>query len=184
MHRQPILAALAVYRNRYPDEADVVDRFEAFVRDEPRCFHNDCWSGHITGSAWLLDGAGVRALLTHHRKLDKWLQLGGHSDGDPDTLAVALREAHEESGLAVGALDRAILDLDIHQIPARGTQPAHFHFDVRYLLQVSGAETFAVSNESHELAWVGEGELESFSREWSVLRMAHKVRTSWYASQE
>jgi 8-oxo-dGTP pyrophosphatase MutT (NUDIX family) len=176
MHRQPILTALADYRSRYPEEADVVDRFEVFVRGEPRCFHNDCWSGHITGSAWVLDSAGKKALLTHHKKLGKWLQLGGHSDGDPDTLAVALREAHEESGLAVTALDRAILDLDVHQIPARGGEPAHFHFDVRYLLQVAGAEAFAVSDESHELAWVAPEELETFSREWSVLRMAEKAR--------
>ena len=176
MHRQPILDALAVYRKRYPDEADVVARFEAFVHDQPRCFHNDCWSGHITGSSWLLDATGTRALLTHHKKLDKWLQLGGHSDGDHDTLAVALREAHEESGLIVTALDSAILDLDIHQIPARGAEPAHLHFDVRYLLQVSGAESFAVSDESHELAWVHEDKLESFSCEWSVQRMAEKTR--------
>ncbi len=176
MHRQPILTALAEYRSRYRDEADVVDRFEAFVCDEPNCFRNDCWSGHITGSSWLLNRAGSRVLLTHHKKLGKWLQLGGHSDGDPNTLAVAVREAHEESGLAVTTLDGAILDLDIHQIPARGEQPAHFHYDVRYLLQVSGAEEFAVSDESHELAWVASAELESFSREWSVLRMAEKAR--------
>ena len=175
MHRQPILIALADYRSRHPEEADVVDRFDGFVRDEPSCFDNDCWSGHVTGSSWLLDTTGNRALLTHHKKLDKWLQLGGHSDGNPDTLAVALREAHEESGLAVTAVDSAILDLDVHQIPARGDQPAHFHYDVRYLLQVSGTESFAVSDESHELAWVAPGEIESFSREWSVLRMAQKV---------
>ena len=177
MHRQPILIALADYRSRYREEAEVVDRFEAFVRDQPNCFDNDCWSGHVTGSSWLLDATGDRALLTHHKKLGKWLQLGGHSDGVPETLAVALREAHEESGLAVSALDSAILDLDIHRIPARGDQPAHLHYDVRYLLQVSGTEAFAVSDESHELAWVALAELKSFSREWSVLRMAQKART-------
>jgi hypothetical protein len=78
------------------------------------------------------------------------------------------------------ALDRAILDLDIHQIPARGDQPAHFHYDVRYLLHVSGSESFAVSDESHELAWVAPGEIESFSREWSVLRMADKARAEQF----
>ena len=177
MHRQPILDALAVYRKHYPDEADVLARFEAFVHDEPRCFHNDCWSGHITGSSWLLDATGTRALLTHHKKLDKWLQLGGHSDGERDTLAVALREAHEESGLIVIALDSTILDLDIHQIPARGEQPAHLHYDVRYLLQASESDTFVVSDESHELAWVSVEDLGAFSREWSVQRMAVKTRS-------
>jgi 8-oxo-dGTP pyrophosphatase MutT (NUDIX family) len=176
MHRQPILDALADYRKRYLDEAEVVDRFESFVQDEPRCFHNDCWSGHITGSSWLLDGTGTRTLLTHHKKLGKWLQLGGHSDGDHDTLAVALREAHEESGLIVTVLDSAILDLDIHRIPARGEQPAHLHYDVRYLLQASDLDTFTVSDESHELAWVSVEGLDAFSKEWSVQRMAEKTR--------
>ena len=75
--------------------------------------------------------AGDRVLLAHHRKLGRWLQPGGHSDGDPDTLAVALREAREESGLDVQALDDAIFDLDLHRIPARDREPAHLHFDVR-----------------------------------------------------
>lgn len=176
MHRQPILAALAEYRDRHPDEGDVVDRFETFVRAEPRCFENDCWSGHITGAAWLLDRPLERVLLTHHRKLDKWLQLGGHSDGDADALTVAIREAREESGLAVTVLDRRILDLDVHQIPARGQDPAHYHYDVRFLLRVEGSDRFTVSDESHELAWVPLDELDRFSGEWSVLRMAEKLK--------
>jgi 8-oxo-dGTP pyrophosphatase MutT (NUDIX family) len=176
MHRQPILDSLAEYLRRFPDEAEVVDRFRTFVETETRCFDNDTWSGHVTGSAWLLDASGQRALLTHHRKLDKWLQLGGHSDGDTDTLAVAIREAEEESGLRVMAVDERILDLDVHEIPARGDQPAHFHYDVRYALRVVGSEAFTVSDESHELAWVEPAELERFTDEWSVLRMAHKAR--------
>ena len=91
--------------------------------------------GHITGSAWVVDIAGNRVLLADHAKLGRWLQPGGHSDGDPDTLAVALREAREESGLDVRALDDAIFDIDVHRIPARGDEPAHLHFDVRFLVQ-------------------------------------------------
>lgn len=104
MHRRKLLQYLDDYRLRFPQEAAVVDRFVAFVEDEPRCFERDCWRGHVTGSAWLVDPDRSAVLLTHHRKLNIWVQLGGHSDGDPDTLAVAQREAEEESGLQVSLL--------------------------------------------------------------------------------
>ena len=95
--------------------------------------------------------AGDRVLLAHHRELERWLQPSGHSDGDPDTLAVAMREAREESGLDVRALDNAIFDIDVHRIPARGREPAHFHFDVRFLVQAKH-DRFRVSDEWHALA--------------------------------
>ena len=88
-------------------------------------------------------GRGV--LLTHHRKLGHWLQLGGHSNGDPDSLAVALREAREESGPAVRALDEAIFDIDVYWVTAR--------CDVRFPV-VAEHDYFRVSNESHALRWM------------------------------
>jgi 8-oxo-dGTP pyrophosphatase MutT (NUDIX family) len=173
VHRQRLLGLIDEYAHRYPDERAVVARFREFLAEHPRCFERDCWAGHITGSAWLVNPAGTHVLLTHHRKLGRWLQLGGHSDGDPDPLAVARREAEEESGLAVRMLDKAIFDLDVHEIPARKTDPAHFHFDVRFSL-VAEHESFAVSRESLELAWVPLTELATYSGEESVLRMGWK----------
>ena len=178
MHRRRLKALLATYRTRWPEEADTVSRFEAFVDSHPECFHRSCRVGHITGSAWIVDRAGERVLLTHHRKLGLWLQLGGHSDGDPDTLAVTLREAHEESGLEVRALDETIFDLDVHLIPARGREPAHHHFDVRFLVQAEH-DRFTVSEESHALAWVPANGLGALTGDESVLRMARK----WLAHQ-
>ena len=161
------------YRARWPEEADTVSRFEAFVDTHPDCFERTCRPGHVTGSAWLVDAAGERVLLTHHRKLGRWLQLGGHSDGDPDPLAVALREAREESGLAVRVLDEAIFDVDVHRIPARGSEPAHRHYDVRFLL-VAESHRFRKNDESHALEWVPVGAIRSLTGEESVLRMARK----------
>ena len=117
--------------------------------------------------------AGDRVLLAHHRKLGRWLQPGGYSDGDADTLAVALRDAREESGLDVRALDDAIFDIDVHGIPARGREAAHFHFDVRFLVQAEH-DRFRVSDESHALAWVLAARLDALTNEESVLRMARK----------
>ena len=106
-------------------------------------------------------------------KLGRWLQPGGHSDGDPDTLAVALREAREESGLDVQALDDAIFDINVHGIPARGREPAHLHFDVRFLVQAEH-DRFRVSDESQALAWVPAVGLGALTDEESVLRVARK----------
>lgn len=132
---------------------DAADAFLAFLASDPRVFERGHAPGHFTGSAWLVSADGERVLLTHHRKLGRWLQLGGHADGDRDLARVALREAEEESGLRDLAVEPAIFDLDRHLIPARGDEPAHWHYDVRYVVRATGAEAFAVSEESLALAW-------------------------------
>lgn len=177
MHRSHLLELLADYASRYPAEGPVLERFLAFVNAHERCFERDLWAGHVTGSAWLVDASRERVLLTHHRKLGRWLQLGGHSDGNPDSLQVAMTEASEESGLAVVPLSGAVFDLDIHEIPARGNDPAHFHYDVRFALQVDGDEAFRISRESLDLAWVPIDRLGDFTDEVSMLRMAGKWRS-------
>ena len=99
MHRSKLIVDLEAYGARWCDELDIVTRFMEFVRAEPRCFERDCWVGHVTGSAWIVNPARTHVLLTHHKKLGRWLQPGGHSDGHNVTLEVALKEAAEESGL-------------------------------------------------------------------------------------
>lgn len=162
------------YARRHPDESDQVRRFLDLLQAHPRCFERDCWPGHVTGSAWLVDESGMDVLLTHHRKLDRWLQLGGHSDGDPSTRRVARREAEEESGLSVAAIIDEPFDIDIHEIPARKNDPAHFHFDIRYALVSTSGRAYRVSHESNDLAWVPVDQVERYTTETSVLRMARK----------
>ena len=174
MHRERVIKILADYRGRHPDESSTIDRFARFVASEPRCFERDCWRGHVTGSAWVVNAASTHVLLTHHRKLNRWLQLGGHSDGDHDPLRVACREAAEESGLAVVPVSAALFDIDIHPIPARRDDPAHLHFDARFAVRVVGDERYRVSGESHALAWVGIDDIASVTTEPSMLRMAWK----------
>lgn len=176
MHRRPLLDLLARYAARHREEAGTCARFVDFITGHERCFERDLWAGHVTGSGWLVDRTGEQVLLTHHRKLGRWLQLGGHSDGDPDPLRVAAQEAREESGLQVRPLSGEVFDLDIHEIPARRQDPAHLHFDVRFTLQVEGSEAFSVSDESLDLAWVPIARLEEYTGEESVLRMARKWR--------
>ena len=177
MHRDDFLSKLARY---VPfdarDNAQRV-RIEAFVREHPGCFDSTFEPGHLTGSAWLLDSTGTRVLLTHHRKLDKWIQLGGHADGHADLLAVALREAREESGIAaIRPVSKEIFDLDVHDYPATPVEAQHEHFDIRFLLQVEGDDEYSVSDESHDLAWFTYDELAAMNLDEAVRRMAEKWR--------
>ena len=147
----------------------------SFVRNHVKCFERSLLKGHITGSCWLVDRAGARVLLTHHKKLNKWLQLGGHADGDPDVLSVALKKAREESGIiGLEPCSTSLFDIDIHPIPARGPEPFHYHYDCRFAIRVQDNDSFVVSDESHELRWVPVAELSSITDEESMLRMALK----------
>jgi 8-oxo-dGTP pyrophosphatase MutT (NUDIX family) len=170
-----LLSQLAAYVPSGPVDADARDRIADFVRDQPRCFERSLEIGHVTGSAWIVDRARTRCLLTHHRKLGRWLQLGGHADGSGDVLAVAMREATEESGLtSLRPLSESIFDCDVHAIPARGAEPEHFHYDVRYLLEADADEPLVVSEESKDLAWIEIERVATLSDDESVLRMARK----------
>ncbi len=168
-----LAAALDDYQAMWPDDA-AVGQFRGFLDASPDGFERTRRDGHFTGSAWLVSADGERVLLTHHRKLGRWLQLGGHADGDPDLAAVALREAEEESGLAGLRLEPGIFDLDRHRIPARGEEPEHWHYDVRYVIRATD-EGFAISAESLALAWRPVGSIaEDPSADESLRRMAGK----------
>jgi len=171
----PLAAALRAYRQRWPGEAGTVDGFLALLGDAADPFVRERLAGHFTASAWLVDADGARVLLTHHRKLGLWLQLGGHADGDRDLPRAALKEAREESGLPGLSIDDGIFDLDRHWIPGHGGVPAHWHYDVRYVVRAGSDEAFVVSEESHALAWRSIAELAGEAgADPSVRRMAGK----------
>ncbi len=151
--QQQLLASLMAYRADDAEQRTAQTLFTGFARSHPDCCQRTHPPGHFTGSAWLVSKDGARVLLTHHRKLDRWLQLGGHADGDADLARVALREAEEESGLSGLHVVGGIFDLDCHAIPARGSDPAHLHWDVRYVVRAGVDERYAVSAESLDLAW-------------------------------
>jgi 8-oxo-dGTP pyrophosphatase MutT (NUDIX family) len=151
--------------------------FAPFVAAHADCLWRTCVPGHLTASAWIVDAAHRRTLLTHHRKLDRWLQLGGHVDGDPDLAASALREAREESGLTKLALvSTEIFDVDRHRIPARGPEPEHWHYDVRFLIEADPAEPLVVTSESKDLAWVELARVAELNPEESLARLVRKTR--------
>ncbi|MFC4728827.1 NUDIX hydrolase [Coralloluteibacterium thermophilus] len=149
----PLAAALAEYARRHPEERLQVEDFRRFLASSAEVFRREHAVGHFTGSAWVVSADGARVLLMHHRKLGRWLQLGGHADGDPDLERVALREAEEESGLDGLRLEGPILDIDRHRIPARGDEPEHWHYDVRYVVRATAGEACEANAESLALAW-------------------------------
>ena len=166
---------LVDYLRRWPDEAERVQPFLDLLDDAEDPFRRERLAGHYTGGCWLVDRAGERVLLTHHRKLERWLQLGGHADGDRDLAAVTLREAEEESGLTDLTVEAQPFDLDRHWIPERREVPGHWHYDVRYVVRANGSEEYVVSEESLDLAWRRIDELLADpGSDESMRRMARK----------
>ncbi len=175
MHRQFLAQKLAQHTPYDPNEAAMLAQIARFVAEYENCFERTLKVGHITGSAWIIDLDRRHALLTHHRKLDRWLQLGGHSDGDANTLNVALREGLEESGLTtLRPVSEAIFDVDVHLIPARKNEPDHYHYDVRFLLEADRNTPLVISEESNELAWVPLEEILNLAPDASIRRMVEK----------
>ncbi len=176
MHRRPLEALLEAYVPSGTTDAEARDRILRFVGAHDDCFERTLLEGHITGSAWIVNPSRTRCLLTHHRKLERWLQLGGHADGQTDALEFAMREAREESGLtSLHAVTSAIFDCDVHAIPARKTEPEHFHYDVRFLFEADDTEPLVLSEESKELAWVALEDVASLESDESVMRMVAKT---------
>ncbi|MCX6215964.1 NUDIX hydrolase [Spirosoma sp.] len=175
MYRNPLLSLLQQYSPVDTHEQTMTQETIDFVRANPNCFDRSLLVGHITGSAWICSPDRRQVLLIHHRKLDRWLQPGGHADGDPDVVAVALREAQEETGLtSLKLLSNAIFDVDIHEIPARKNVPAHLHYDIRFLFEADPAEPFGNSEEIRNIKWFSSENAEQQINEASILRMLRK----------
>jgi len=195
------LASLAHYRRNQeqiptPDhthQAQIVARFEALAAEGPESFERE-HRGHFTGSALVASLDLNQVLLTLHRKLGLWLQLGGHADGDTDLPGVAMRECREESGLQslsffplrdlfeADTSATPIFDLDIHSIPARPNEPEHLHYDVRYLVLADPRDPLTITPESKDLRWIPLSDAYGLTTEWSMHRQFNKldwVRKNW-----
>ena len=175
MHRNPLLQGLENHQPSTPEETEFKQQMIEFIQENPDCFERTLLIGHVTGSAWIVDKSRTFTLLTHHKKLDKWFQTGGHCDGDSDVMNVALKEAHEETGLAdIQVISHDIFDIDIHEIPERKGVPSHLHYDVRFLLEADINEPLIVSSESSDLAWVAISKVSQLNNSQSIMRMVIK----------
>lgn len=175
MHRNQLLTLLNHYVPHDQQELQFKQEMISFIQQYKNCFERSLDIGHITASAWLLNNDKTKALLMHHAKLNKWFQLGGHCDGNPDVLGVALKEAQEESGInTIVPLSETIFDIDIHLIPANSREKEHYHYDVRFLLQITSNEHVVQNSESKELKWISNNRGELPNDNPSVMRMFNK----------
>ncbi len=174
-----LLAQLDAYVPADEREAEMRARVAAFVAAAgPSAFERTNGLGHLTASAWVVDPERAFTVLLHHRKLDRWLQPGGHVEGDPDLRSAALREAREETGLrTLRALGDEIYDIDIHRIPARAAEPAHDHFDVRFAFEADPRERFVCNDESRDVRWIALADLAQYGIDDSVRRLVRKTHS-------
>jgi len=163
------------YAIKNPKDNSIYEMLNILKTD--RCFLKENYNGHFTGSAWILNPEKDQVLMTHHKKLDMWLQLGGHSDGENDLFKVALREAKEESGIPYFKyVNKAIFDLDIHHIPRYKDQPPHKHYDVRFLFEADPfSSLITISDESYDVAWIPIDKVLDLNSEKSIERMVKKT---------
>lgn len=175
------LALLRQHRSEFVEEQVFLAQTIAFVERQEQFWQRSTLEGHLTGSAWILSADGASALLLHHTKLDRWLQPGGHADETDASLAeTARREAMEECGmLDLDLVSPLIFDLDVHEIPARGNEPLHFHYDLRFLF-VAPANQILERNllETKGIAWIPLAELCRETTPQSLRRMALKSEKS------
>ncbi len=179
MHAEHLLAALRMHRTHDADEARHVADTIAFILRHltGTWWHRSTLEGHVTASAWVVDDAREHALLLHHAKLNRWLQPGGHLDaGDATAAHGALREALEETGLPGLAMPSPeLFDVDVHAIAARRIEPAHLHYDLRYLI-ISPERDARISGESLGAKWLPIDTIVAGGFESSITRMALKTK--------
>lgn len=187
MHRNDLRERLEKYQPT--DQAEKADKAKMldFLKINENCFERTLTTGHFTGSCWLENYDGTKFLLTLHKKIGLWLQLGGHADGDSDIVRVALKEAHEESGLKhIELVSPDIFDVSVHLVGEYKGIPAHYHYDVRFLLRAADSrEEITISEESTDLRWFGEppiprdfhgSELWRMFDKWKAMSRKYPVR--------
>ena len=143
-----------------------------FVDAHDDALHRSCREGHLTGSVLVVDDAGERIVVLHHRKLGRWLQPGGHCDGDANLAAVALREATEETGIEGLQVVPVAVDVDVHEVAPLDDGP-HLHLDVRYLVLAPPGSEPRGNHESNEIRWATLEELEDLDLDAGTWRMVH-----------
>jgi 8-oxo-dGTP pyrophosphatase MutT (NUDIX family) len=185
MHRNQLLQLLDTYRTGYIEEAAMVDKTRCFVRAHPDCFDRSLGHGHVSGSAWVLNPSRSHVFLMHHRKLNLWLQPGGHADNNHDIVDVALSETAEEAGVDpdhVRLLNDRIFDVDVHSVHATPTEPRHQHYDIRFLVELDDGVPLHGNNESYAVAWVPLNQVMRLNNFRSTYRMVEKTRAGLRAA--
>jgi len=175
-----LLADLAAHTPADAREAESLSWLQRFVAAPEDPLARDNPVGHVTASAVVARPGGDSFLLVFHRKLGRWLQPGGHVEyDDASAFGAALREAREETGIVdfQSPLMEAIFDVDVHRIPERKNEPAHHHFDVRFLLTTESPIDRAASDDpTRPIEWRSYEETMASGVDASLARAIEKAR--------
>lgn len=167
--RAQIVSALPGDPDHEAARAQMLD----FLEPHPDALYRSCLVGHLTGSALIVDPSTRHVLLLFHTKVQRWLQPGGHADGDGNLAHVALREAGEETGIAGLSVVTPAIDLDVHVFrSATGAEPDHLHLDVRHLVLAPAGSVAVTNHESEGMAWVALADLSHYDVDPGTVRMA------------
>ena len=160
------------------DKAVILD----YLAKNPDAFYRSDPIAHMTASAWIVNRERTKVLMVYHRIYDSWSWTGGHADGEKDLLAVALREAREETGLRkVRAVSEEICSLEVLTVDGhekRGRYvSSHLHLNVTYLLQADESEEIRVkADENAAVRWFALSDaLTNCSEPWMVKRVYSKL---------
>lgn len=176
MDRAALIKNLKDYSSDFREEMEFVDQFLSLLKED-NCYTRERQSGHMTGSGWIVSHDFSQVLLLHHQKLDKWLQPGGHADGNEDIRQVAQNEVEEETSLSSYLISPHIFDIDIHTIPLRKGTPEHLHYDIRFLFKATKEATIVKNSESRDLQWLSlEEALKYAENNASIRRMILKTK--------
>lgn len=173
MHRSHLLTLLSAING----QENFLNEMRNFISTNADCFDRENTYGHMTASAFIVTPDFEEILLMHHKKLDRWMQLGGHADSHTRLDEVALKEAFEESGLmGLTFYQKTPFDIDIHQIPEWKNIPSHKHFDVRFLFIAQEKGPLIHSDESHDMKWISLDRVLDYTNEPSILRPLEKIK--------
>jgi 8-oxo-dGTP pyrophosphatase MutT (NUDIX family) len=175
--RGQLVAALRSYKTSFPEEKDFIPRFLSLLQNFDHCYKRSLLSGHMTGSALITNSQKDSILLVHHKKLNRWLQPGGHADGQENILNVARREGEEETGIRhLELLDQNPFDIDIHLIPPNNKDQSHFHFDIRFLFLARNMDDVVKNEESNKIEWAPIDRISDYvGKNRSISRMCEKL---------
>ncbi len=169
-------AAVAGARVGEPGHEESRARILAFIDDHPDALLRSCLVGHLTGSAVVIDPSTRQVLLLLHAKLRRWLQPGGHADGDGNLARVALREATEETGITGLRVLTPAVDLDVHVFhDVSGSDADHLHLDVRHLVLTPPGAVAVTNHESDGARWVPVDELAGADVDDGTVRMVRSA---------
>ncbi|MCM0649149.1 NUDIX hydrolase [Clostridium swellfunianum] len=178
MKKQDLFELIEDYKPIDTNEIKSKKKILDFICKHDNFANRNNTSGHITGAAWVVNRDRSKVLLTHHIKLDMWLQIGGHVEGEEHVLETALREAREESGLtSLKLISNKVFDTDVHLFPQKGDFPAHFHYDIRFLFEADENEKInRQKEESKDMKWIALKDVPIYAKENTILRMTNKIK--------